>query len=339
MFDFNTRVVPYLTPLEHEDIVRLLERDGLSFDEGADAIALVDDIDGNIAATASLFGSVIRMVAVDPARQESGLSAMAISSLMEASRMNGSSRLFLFTKPETAPRFASLGFRNIAETSAVSLLETGAPGITDYREYLAERRVHDAGGPKIGCIVVNCNPFTLGHRYLMERASEACSRFYVIVVEENMSRFSFEDRYEMIRLGTGDIRNMTLLRSGPYAVSSATFPTYFLKDRGEKSAALQQTRLDLALFLRLYVPALGINVRFVGTEPMSPVTNMYNDAMREVLVPSGVEVVEVERMPSEFGDPVSASAARAAMDSGDISRISSYLPATTLDYLKERRLI
>jgi [citrate (pro-3S)-lyase] ligase len=310
---------------------------GLSFDEGADAVAVVEDMNGKPAASASLFGYVIRMVAVDPVHQESGLAAMAISALMETARMRGVTRLFLYTKPGTAPRFASLGFKNIAETGAAALLETGEPGISAYRRYLAENR--RSGDGKIGCIAANCDPFTLGHRYLMDRASEACDHFYVIVAEEDKSRFSYPDRYEMVRLGTEDIGNMTLLRSGPYAVSDATFPTYFLKDRSERAAAAEQTRLDLALFLRLFVPALGINVRFVGTEPLSPVTNMYNEAMKEVLVPEGVEVAEIERAASASGDPISASAARAVLDSGDVSKLPSYLPAAVLNYMRERGII
>jgi [citrate (pro-3S)-lyase] ligase len=345
LFDFNVRIVSCLTPSEKIQLVSLLRACELAFDEGADVTVLVEDFEGNLAATASLFGNVIRMVAVDPRHQESGLAAIAISGLMETSRVHGAGRLFLYTKPDTAAHFASLGFRNIAETASVALLETGEPSISAYKKYLVDNRFREteqASGKdvkKIGVVVVNCNPFTLGHRYLIENALAVCTHLYVIVVEENVSVFSFEDRYEMVRAGIVGLKGVTLLRSGPYAVSIATFPTYFLKDRSKEAAAYQQTRLDLSLFLRLYVPALGINIRFAGTERNSPVTNIYNEAMKEMLPLSGVEFMELERKLTDRGDPVSASAVRKLIEEGDFSKLPGYLPQTTIEFLQRKAII
>jgi [citrate (pro-3S)-lyase] ligase len=239
--------------------------------------------------------------------------------------------------------FESLGFRLIAGTNEASLLESGEPGVTAYKRYLAmhaasaERQKGGLG--RTGAIVANCNPFTLGHRRLVEHASRSCRRLFVIIVEEDKSRYSFEDRFEMARMGVSDIENATLLRSGPYAVSGATFPTYFLKDKSDSAASRIQARLDLDLFLRVFVPALGINARFVGAEPNSPVTNLYNEAMREVLPPAGVDVDEIERLASPCGDPVSASVARALIDMRETAKLPSYLPQSTISYLEGRGLI
>jgi [citrate (pro-3S)-lyase] ligase len=337
LFGFSVRVVSKLTPREREEVVRLLSRAGLVFEEGADATALAEDADGCIAAAASLFAEVIRMVAADPEYRESGLSSAVISALMETARAGGISRLFVYTKPDMAERFASMGFRNIAGTDAVALLEAGEPGIAAYENYLTEnRRGGDRRDGVTGAIVANCNPFTLGHRYLIERASSACRHLYVIIVEEDISRFSFADRFEMARAGTRDIENAVLLRSGPYAVSAATFPSYFLKCRAETELALEQARLDMDLFLRRYVPALGINARFAGTEPHSEVTKIYNETMREILPPAGVEYIEIERVKAPDGRPVSASAAREMLDAGDISGIGNYLPRSTISYLAKK---
>jgi [citrate (pro-3S)-lyase] ligase len=335
LFGFYARVVSKMTPRERGEVVCLLSRAGLAFDEGADATALVEDADGRVAATSSLFGGVVRMVAADNEYRESGLSSLAVSALMETARARGVSRLFVYTKPDAAARFESMGFRNIAGTDAVVLLEAGEPGISSYRNYLLENR---RGGTRragaTGAVVANCNPFTLGHRYLIERASSACDRLYVIIAEEDVSRFSFADRFEMARAGTLGIENVVLLRSGPYAVSAATFPSYFLKCRAETEIAIEQARLDIDLFLRLYVPALGINARFAGTEPRSAVTKIYNDAMREMLSPAGVEFVEMERVKAPDGMPVSASAVREMLDADDVSAIGGYLPQSTISYIE-----
>lgn len=335
MFDFQTRLVSNLTKDEREAVASLLSSQGLIYEEGADETAIVENVDGRIVATASLFGDVIRMVAVDASEQESGLSAVALSSVLEAARVRGVSHLFVYTKSDMAPRFASLGFRSIASTETVSLLEIGEPGIGLYRKYLAECRYPDTAGKRCGAIVVNCNPFTRGHRYLIEKASEACDFLYVIVVEANLSAFSFDDRLAMVRLGTRDLENVAVLRSGSYAVSAATFPTYFLKERGEMSVAREQTRLDLDLFTRLFVPALDIAVRFVGTEPESVITNLYNEAMKETLPPAGVAVCEIERIRSDAGDAISASRVRRLLAAGETQAVRAYLPETTIAYLEQ----
>ncbi|MDR1137777.1 MAG: [citrate (pro-3S)-lyase] ligase [Synergistaceae bacterium] len=337
MFGFNPKVVSKLSPGECEKIIRLLSQAGLAFEEGADATALVEDADDRIAATASLFGGVIRMVAASLDYREYGLSSVAISALMEVARARGISRLFIYTKPDMAERFMSMGFRNIASTESVVLMETGEPGISAYGKYLGKMRRDGTGRNGVtGAIVANCNPFTLGHRYLIEKASSVCGHLYVVIVEEDKSRFSFADRFGMASAGTRDIENVVLLRSGPYAVSSATFPAYFLKGLGETNLALEQSRLDLDLFLRLFVPALGINARFAGTDPFCAVTKIYNGAMKEILPPSGVTYTEIERLKAPDGVAVSASSVRGMLDSGDIAGLEGCLPQSTISYLADK---
>jgi [citrate (pro-3S)-lyase] ligase len=315
----------------------LIESQDLVFDEGAVCTAIVEDSEGKLAATASLFGNVIRMVAVAPEYQDKGLSAVAISGLMEISRVAGKSHLFVYTKREIAGHFASLGFRNIAETDRVSLLEMGAPGISQYRKYLAANRFSQAG--RLGAVVMNCNPFTLGHRYLVDHALERCDLLYVIVLETELSDFSFDDRFAMVRAGTADLEARGLVKtlgSGEYAVSPVTFPTYFLKERAPLSIALQQTKLDIDLFCRLFAPSLGINARFIGAEPCSPVTAVYNETMLRELPPMGIDVIELERKRTPMGDPISASTARKMLSSGDVKDIGLYLPGSTIKYLRAK---
>jgi [citrate (pro-3S)-lyase] ligase len=322
-----------LSSEDRAEVAGLIESQGLVFEEGADVVAIVEDTDGHVAATASLFGNVIRAVAVSPFHQESGLSAIALSGVLEAARIRGLSHLFVYTKPEMATRFAALGFRDIAETPRVTLLEMGEPGIAWYREYLVENRISGSTSTSIASVVVNCNPFTRGHRYLMETASAENDFLFVIVVETDLSLFSSADRLEMVRRGVSGMTNVRVIRGGEYAVSAATFPTYFLKDRGVESVATEQARLDIDLFLRLYVPALGITARYVGTEPESPVTNIYNEMMRESLPPAGIDVREIGRLLTNSGDLVSASRVRAILTSGKMDGIGDYLPDSTMDLL------
>lgn len=336
MFGFNSRVLSTLTKSEKDAVVSLIAEEGLRFDEGADRTAIAEDPDGNIVATASLFGNVIRMAAVSPECREAGLSAVVISDLMEAARASGMYHLFVYTKPETAARFASLGFRPVAATPEVALLETGEPNLGAYEKYLAGAKFRGSEGKSNGAVVMNCNPFTRGHRHLIERAAKLCDYLYVILVEAELSAFPFKDRLAMTERGTADLLNVKRLRSGQYAVSAATFPSYFLKDRGTLAVASVQAHLDVDLFLRLFVPALDLSVRFVGTEPKDAVTSAYNDAMLARLPEAGVEVRVMERLRTSSGDVVSASTVRKKLDARDTADIADYLPRTTVDYLREK---
>ena len=177
-----------------------------------------------------------------------------------------------------------------------------------------------------GCIVMNCNPFTLGHRYLIEQAAKQVERLYVMVVREDCSLFAYTERKAMVEQGVADIENVSVLDGSDYAISRATFPTYFLKRLDD--AADTQMLLDLDLFRRHIAPALGATVRFVGTEPTDQLTRRYNQLMHEALK----DVREINRLEKD-GNAVSASRVRKAMEEGDMNTIRQLVPPTTLPYI------
>ena len=183
---------------------------------------------------------------------------------------------------------------------------------------------------------MNCNPFTLGHRYLIQRAAGACDWLYVFVVSEEQPLFPAADRLRLVREGTADLRNVTVHPCGPYQVSSVTFPTYFLADKSQKDAIACQ--LDLQIFWEYYVKAFHISRRYVGTEPLSPHTRQYNRAMQAFLPPRGVEVCEIPRLEQD-GGPVSASRVRALLGTGRRADLEKLVPPSTLRYLIQRNLI
>ena len=177
-----------------------------------------------------------------------------------------------------------------------------------------------------GCIVMNCNPFTLGHRYLIEQAAKQVERLYVMVVKEDCSLFAYTERKAMVEQGVADIENVSVIDGSDYAISRATFPTYFLKRLDD--AADTQMLLDLDLFRRHIAPALGATVRFVGTEPTDQLTRRYNQLMHEALK----DVREINRLEKD-GNAVSASRVRKAMEEGDMNTIRQLVPPTTLPYI------
>lgn len=327
MFGTTCRVTKRLTAGERRAVRALLEASGLLFEGEPEYTALVEDCDERLAATASLEGRVIKMVAADPQWQEAGLSGTVVSALIRAAREEGRFHLFIYTKPDMASRFAGLGFTELAASQKAVLMECGTPNAAEFRAGLEALR----GTEEAGAIVMNCNPFTKGHRYLIEKAASESRRLFVIVVEEDASVFPFADRIELVRRGTADLTNVRVIPSGSYAVSSATFPTYFLKDRADMIVAAVQAELDAALFGRLYVPALGITRRFVGTEPLCPVTAIYNERLKAALPKYGCEVTEIERLAAD-GAPVSASRVRSIIAEGGAG-LEGLLPPVTLEYL------
>ena len=329
--------LPLRVPSVRRKVEDFLASNGLRLEEVDLYRAIMDD-DGRILAGGGLSRDLIKCVAVTEEARSAGLSAPLISRLIAEAAQRGFTNVKVFTKPENRTVFESLGFRLLAIAPKAILLENGQ-GLDAYCRYL---RSH----PAQGVIVMNANPFTLGHQYLLEQAAVALSgdihsstpisvrweesrRITVIPVKEDRSRFPYFGRLEMIRRGCEGL--VDVVDGSDYQISAATFPTYFLKDLSD--AAETQMRLDLDLFGRHIAPALGAKVRFVGTEPDDPLTARYNALMKEMLPSYGVQVVEVPRLTDAEG-AVSASRVRACLANGEYRAAAALTPTSTHPYLK-----
>lgn len=346
------------TPRQRQRIEAFLKRNGLRIDDMNYYAAVLDD-DGEMIAGGGLKDDVIKCVAVDDAHKGEAIANTLVSHLIAHANEEGHSNVMLFTKPKNRQLFESLSFRLLAEAPEAILMETGIGGISNtvealkkikeesekYKEYnkeckedtkeCSENTSYLTTSPPqhlnttmqpTGCIVMNCNPFTLGHRYLIEQAAKQVERLYVMVVREDCSLFAYTERKAMVEQGVADIENVSVIDGSDYAISRATFPTYFLKRLDD--AADTQMLLDLDLFRRHIAPALGATVRFVGTEPTDQLTRRYNQLMHEVLK----DVREINRLEKD-GNAVSASRARKAMEEGDMNTIRQLVPPTTLPYI------
>ncbi len=312
-----------LTGARLEKTEDFLKGAGLRYEGGTDyAVQLVSD-DGDILGNGCLCGNVLKYIAIDPSLQGEGAALSLVSALVGEAFQRGITKLFLFTKASNEMLFRSIGFFTLAATRDVCFMENTRTGLSRWLDSVPRYE------GTVGAAVMNCNPFTLGHRYLIETAAEQVGRLYVFVVSEDRSAFPFADRFEMVKLGTEDLTNVTVLPSGEYMISQATFPTYFLKDGADADAVF--AALDLTLFGSRIAPALNISKRFVGTEPYCAVTNNYNEVMKQLLPSFGVEVCEIPRTGG-----ISASRVRAALDAGDIASVRELVPASTYEYIAER---
>ncbi len=289
----------YTEEIEIERASGLLEKCGLSVPKGIDYTAGVFDDNGKLVATGSLKGDMIQGIAVDPDYQGEDLTAKIFTHLIQTTAEES---LYLFTKPDKVQQFVGLGMRHVATARPYAgLLEWGKEGVKEFQEYITQFADGQAS-----CLVMNCNPFTLGHRYLIEKASKESNRVFVFVVEENASLFSFEDRINMVRMGTADLENVIVLGGGRYMISDVTFPSYFTK---EEDFAKAHTAMDAEIFASCIAPVLNVNRRYVGTEPNSAVTAVYNEALKKRLPRAGVDVMEIPRLEVN-GEVISASKVR-----------------------------
>lgn len=326
-----TDSVSYLTGTNKKRWQEFLLRAGLTPDEAWEQTVLVWEDDTLIAA-GSRQENLLKCIAVDPMHQGEGLLATVLTALRQEAFLQGHRHLFLYTKPSNEQLFRPLMFYPVARTETVMLMEDKKDGICQFLQTLPDA----PSGETVGAAVMNCDPFTLGHQYLIETAAAECDRLYIFVLSEDKGCFSAADRLEMVKRGTAHLPNVTVLPTGPYLISSATFPTYFLKDR--EKAGQAQCLLDIEIFRRYFAPRFGITRRYVGTEPLSPVTNLYNEALLAKLPGRGVQVRCIPRLSKE-GTPISAGAVRKAISSGNLSELETLVPQTTLTYLYETHLI
>lgn len=305
----------------------LLQQEGIERDGNLDYIAAMYDEDYNMIATGSCFLNTLRCFAVSHDHQGEGLLNQIITHLIEVQYERGNLHLFLYTKTGSAKFFGDLGFYEIARVDGtLAFMENRRDGFKSYLRSLEKTR-RDG---KSAALVMNANPFTLGHQYLVEQAAAACDTLHIFVVSEDASLIPFSVRKKLVFAGTSHLPNVLLHDSGPYIISSATFPSYFLKD---KEAVIRgQARLDIEIFKRI-ASTLNISVRYVGEEPTSQVTGLYNAIMASELPGAGINCRIIPRK-AVGGKVISASTVRKALQDGDWEMVSQLVPTSTLTWFQ-----
>lgn len=319
---------------ELDQLKRFLKKMDLEYDTHIEYSVCLLDEDYQIIGTGSVDGNVIKCVAIDPAHQGEGLSSQLISQLVQYEFEKSRPHIFIYTKPKNVKMFSDMGFYTIMQTGQILFMENRKQGFTGFLKKLKGETPDEAkpDGNVNGAIVANCNPFTLGHRYLIEEALKRCDRLHLFILSDDRSRFSAADRYEMVRRGTADLDRVILHQTSDYMISAATFPTYFFKDQAQGETA--NCELDLKLFASRIAPELGITRRFVGTEPFCAVTASYHAQMKEILPEYGIEVVEIERK-TKGEQPVSASQVRRLLAQKNNPAVQELVPETVYAYLNE----
>ena len=304
----------------------LLRAEGIRRDRNLSYTCGIFDEEMRLIATGSSFGNTLRCLAVASDHRGEGLMNEVVSHLMERQMAQGNSRVFLYTKPQSARLLGDLGFYEVARLEDVVFMENRFGGFAGYLRQLERNRRPGQSA----AIVMNANPFTRGHRYLVERAAGENDWLHLFLLSEEAGPIPFALRKRLVQEGTADLSNVILHDSGPYIISSATFPSYFLRD--EDAAILAHARLDLAIFQQI-AKALDIFARYVGEERSSHVTRLYNETMAALLPQKGVEFHEIPRLQLN-GEIVSASTVRQAIQEGKLDSVAHMLPESTLRFFE-----
>lgn len=316
-----------------QQIADFLKQNDLNIDADIEQFIIAMNESEQIMACGGIAGRVLKCIAINPELRGQGLALTLMTTLMNQAFRLKRYELFLYTKPENEDLFTECGFHTLAKVAGkVILMENSATRLSRYCRNLTELRRE---GDVIGSIVMNANPFTLGHRYLVQQACAECDWVHLFVVQENASEFPYEDRLALIKAGVADLPNLTIHPGSDYLISRATFPSYFLKD--QKIINECHMALDLQLFRNAIAPALGIHRRYVGTEPICPVTAQYNEAMRfwlstTALTAPAIELHEIARRELAH-EPISACQVRRLLAQQGPAAVKSLVPESTYQYL------
>lgn len=327
---------------ELEELKNFLQHNGLEYDENI-AFSIMLVVDEKVVATGSLDRNVMKCISVRPENRGDGLLAIVISELYQECIRRGNAHIFCYTKPDNVEVFKSMGMHSVIETKDILLMENKQGGFKKYlqelksntNDFVLNRGIRwnvQADNDTVGAIVANCNPFTKGHRYLIETAANQCSLLHVFVLSTEQGWLTAKERYEMVQIGTEDISNVILHTTSGYLVSPAVFPSYFLK-KGTNVSRIQ-CELDVRIFVKYIAKELSITKRFVGTEPYDKITLGYNEMLKRILPSAGIEVIEVERNKWQE-EYISASVVRKGILQNECEYLSM-LPDTTIRYLRER---
>lgn len=312
---------------DKDQVNEFLKRFDLKYEEADYTVVIKDNEE--IIATCSKKGNILKCFAIDEKYQGLGLTNSLVSKMNEKLFSEGKYHSFIFTKPQNRFLFEGLGYKNIFTTDKVCLLETGNKNIYSSLEKIKRNYFID-DKEKYAALIMNCNPFTLGHKYLIEKASKENKNVIVFIVEEDKSAFPFDIRFKLVVNGTRDLRNVIVLPASQYLISSVTFPNYFLKK--DDDVLEEYTKLDCNIFGKYFAKKFNIVRRYIGTEPNCKVTNVYNQTIQEIMPRYGVKVDTITRLEID-GDVVSASKVRALLKDKNYKEVEKLVPETTFNFL------
>ena len=308
---------------EKKDVEKFLEGFDIKYERDVDYTIVALDGD-KVVGTGSCAGRILKCFAIDPTYQGMGITNTIITRLLDHQYQVGNKHLFIFTKPKSIKIFTDFGFSIVEKTEDVALLDNKIEELNQLLKNIEDQR-------ESGAIVVNANPMTKGHLYLINEARKMTDLLHVFMVEEDESTFPYDFRYKIVKEELEKFDDVLVHPGNNYIISKNTFPTYIYKD--EKTIWKADSELDSKIFGRYFARTLNIKKRFVGTEDKDLVTKNYNETMERILPDYGIEVVEIPRASLD-DEIISASKVRLFLKERKFEEAYKFLPEATIKALK-----
>lgn len=311
------------TQSQRQDVQALLEAQGLSYETNVDETALLYD-EAGLLATASMASNVIKMVAVRQGEEGQDHMAKVLTAVIKRLSEANHTHTFLYTRPGQESYFKPYGYQTILATHTVAFMERGG----SIRRFLSEQATRLPKASNVGCIVINANPLTLGHAHLIDTLAAHHDLGLIFVVAEDHSVFPYALRDHLVRAYAERYPHLVVLSTGPYLVSKASFPSYFLNE--DTLHATAHASLDVALYQQFFRPYFNLQARYVGEEPFSPTTDHYNRVMKDALN----EHLKILPRKTHHHEPISASKVRALLRDDRLDEACALVPDVVAQYLK-----
>jgi len=319
----NYAIKDCILKAELEDVKHLLLSLGLNVEDVTETIMIYDE--DKLIGTGSIDHNIIKMIGVLPSYQGLNITSLIMTELTQRLYQKGIHKFFLYTQPKSINLFVNFDLNLVVQTPHMAMFENKLKPISEYLNQL-KKQIPNKHGSRAS-LVMNCNPMTNGHLYLIEKASKENEDVLLFLVEENRSVFTFDIRFNIVKEAIKHLDNVILIPSGPYIISSITFPTYFLKSLSLASKVYMQ--LDATIFNQYFMPILEIDKRYVGHEPKDPMTHAYNQTMKEILKN---KLVIIERITYEE-NVISASYVRKLAIEKRFDDIKKIVPNSTYKFL------
>lgn len=293
---------------ERKQITKLLEENDLKLDDLIDKTFYYQEND-EIIGTVSCYKNIIKCLAVNPSHQSEGYAEKLVNEVIKHMQSQNIYHYMVYTKTKYETVFKSLNFTKIIQTENVILLEGGITNITKELTRIKKRIENhfniDITQSDIACLVINGNPITNGHIRLLEEAIKKHQYVVLFILEEDLSYFTFKERFAFAYLSTLPYKNVLTLPSTSYLVSSLTFPGYFLKTENDKNK--EWAKVDALIYKEYFQKILNLNKRYIGSETKGYMQT-YNETLKETL---GENIIEINRF-----DNISASKVRGLISQG-----------------------
>jgi len=308
---------------ERDVLISFLKQANFEYEFDITYSILVYD-NNSLIATASLANNVMKCFLVSLKYTNQNITNIMFSHLVSYLNQKNIFHYFVYTSPSNEAIFTSLNMKTIVKTKNTVLLEGGAK-INNVLGKLKED--YHVGDSKKAAVIINANPMTLGHLFLIETASKENLEVLVFVVSEDLSSFPFVDRFAIIKKALSHLENVIVLPTLSYLVSKITFPKYFLRE--DQLIEDEQTLVDVLVYKEYYTKIFNITIRYLGEEPFSFNTNKYNEVLKKYLG-TQIKIIKRKSIDSLI---VSASFIRKLIKENKLEEIKKFVPQATYEYL------